>query len=876
MVVQPTGTVTLLFTDVEGSTLLLERLGVEQFAEALALHRRVLREAFARHGGYEVDEEGDAFLVAFPAAGEAVAAAREAQLGLASVVWPLEGGLRVRMGVHTGEPLTVPPKYVGMDVHRAARIMAAGHGGQVLVSETTAALLDGTPLRDLGPHRLKDMLGPIRLYQLEVDGLSGEFPPIRSLLQTNLPVAAWPLLGRERELAEIRDLVGDGVRLVTLTGPGGSGKTRLALQAAADLSEEFRDGVFFVGLAPLRETEAVLATVAEAVGLRADDDVVAWLRSRRALLVLDNLEHLQAVETVVAELLVGEVVVLATSRAPLHLSAERELPVDPLPEEAAVELFASRAAAAGRRVEADATVAEVCRRLDNLPLALELAAARARLLSPAALLRRLDAALPLLSGGAHDLPERQRTLRATIEWSYDLLEDDAQAAFRRLSVFRGSFTLDAAEAVTGADLDRIAGLLDQSLLKPLGEERFFLLETIREYARERLDQEGESDEYSLRQARYYLARLEHDEPELWGARRSELIEWSKAEEDNLRAMLDRLASEEVAEAAHAAALLHRYWLAHGAYAEGRERIGVLLSSDRLPDESRARLLCCLADLESRVGDLDAVEVAANGALRLAKPHSEEHTIALFHLGFAAALRGRSEDAVHLGRQVLEEAETLTESRRLWLRGDVAIIFADVGETEEARVLARESRAEYERIGDRLAELDSGTLLAQIDLGAHDYEAARAGLSSALESARRLHHYPLETEILRDLGYALLGLQRRSEAQANFASLLDIATGEGAKPSIPIFAALAGIALAANPADTREAARLRGAVVSLRRTAKHANAPRSEKLERHFEQPLIATLGEEAWAQEQAIGATMTLDEAIALARTLPRAEVPTD
>ena len=330
--------------------------------------------------------------------------------------------------------------------------------------------------------------------------------------------------------------------------------------------------MFFVGLAPLRETDAVRAMVAEAVGLQADDDVVAWLRSRRVLLVLDNLEHLDAVETVVAELLVGEVVVLATSRAPLHLSAERELPVEPLPEEAAVELFVSRAAAAGRRVEADATVAEVCRRLDNLPLALELAAARAKLLSPAALLQRLDAALPLLSGGARDLPERQQTLRATIEWSHDLLDDDAQAAFRRLSVFRGSFTLDAAEAVAGADLDQVAGLLDQSLLKPLGEERIFLLETIREYARERLDQAAETREYSLRQARYYLARLEHDEPELWGARRSELIEWSKAEEDNLRAMLDRLASEEVAEAAHAAALLHRYWLAHGAYAEGRERM----------------------------------------------------------------------------------------------------------------------------------------------------------------------------------------------------------------------------------------------------------------------------------------------------------------
>ena len=556
------------------------------------------------------------------------------------------------------------------------------------MSETTAALLDGAPLRDLGPQRLKDLLEPIRLYQLEVDGLPAEFPPLRSLHQTNLPVAAWPLLGRERELDEIRALVAGNARLVTLTGAGGSGKTRLALQAAAELSDQFADGVFFVGLAPLRETDAVRATVAEAVGLQADDDVVAWLRSRRVLLVLDNLEHLDAVETVVAELLVGEVVVLATSRAPLHLSAERELPVEPLPEEAAVELFVSRAAAAGRRVEADATVAEVCRRLDNLPLALELAAARAKLLSPAALLQRLDAALPLLSGGAHDMPERQQTLRATIEWSHELLDDDATGSVPAACLC----SEDRSPSTPPRRLPRPTSIRWQGFsIRAFSSRSVTIASSCSKRSANTLangsTRQRETREYSLRHARYYLARLEHDEPELWGARRSELIEWSKAEEDNLRAMLDRLASEEVAEAAHAAALLHRYWLAHGAYAEGRERMGVLLSSDRLPDESRARLLCCLADLESRVGDLDAVDVAANGALRLAKSQSEEHAIALFHLGFVAALRGRSEDAVHFGRQVLEEAETLTESRRLWLRGDVAIIFADVGETEEARSLA---------------------------------------------------------------------------------------------------------------------------------------------------------------------------------------------
>jgi predicted ATPase/class 3 adenylate cyclase len=697
VVSQPTGTVTLLFTDVEGSTFLLERLGVELYAEALEVHRRVLREAFARHGGYEVDEEGDAFLVAFPAAGAAVACADESQRGLASVVWPHEGGLRVRMGVHTGEPLPVPPKYVGMDVHRAARIMAAGHGGQVLVSETTAALLDGAPLRDLGPHRLKDMLQPIRLYQLEVGGLPTEFPPLRSLHQTNLPVAAWPLLGRERELEEIRELVAADARLVTLTGTGGSGKTRLALQAAAELSDEFRDGVFFVGLAPLRETEAVRSAVVEAVGLQAADDVVAWLGSRRVLLVLDNLEHLHAVEAVVSELLVGEVVVLATSRAPLHLSAERELPVDPLVSEAAVELFVSRAAAVGRKVESDATVAEVCRRLDNLPLALELAAARAKLLSPAALLQRLDTALPLLSGGAHDTPKRQQTLRATIEWSHELLDVHAKAAFRRLSVFRGSFTLDAAESVAQADLDRVSGLVDQSLVKPLGEDRFFLLETIREYASERLDQAGEEPDYLLRHARHYLAQLEARAALPAGQR----LAWFAPEEDNLRAMLDELTAREPSEAARAAKLLGWYWRSRGAHLEERQRVDALLATDGLPESTRPRLLLSLASTVLRLGDAAGAELAASDALATAEPRSEDHVFALLVTATVSLQHGETARSVRLATEAAELGREHDDQHRLSALIDAGVTLADAGQPEKAREMWTEAREGFVQTGSEL-------------------------------------------------------------------------------------------------------------------------------------------------------------------------------
>ena len=419
----------------------------------------------------------------------------------------------------------MPPNYVGMDVHRAARIMAAGHGGQVLVSGTTRALLDGVELIDLGPHRLKDMLEPIHLYQLVIDGLPREFSPLKSLHRSNLPIAAWPMLGRDEELAALRSLVADGARLITLTGPGGTGKTRLALQAAAELSDPFTGGTFFVALAALREPADVKPEVAKALGLTRDDDVDALLRAAPVLLILDNLEQLKGVASVVAELLVGDTVVVATSRAPLHLTAERELPVPPLDTAPAVELFLSRAAAVGRRLEGDPTVAAICQRLDNLPLAIELAAARTRLLTPGALLERLETSLPMLSGGAHDLPERQRTLRATIAWSYDLLDELQQVALRRLSVFRGSFTLDDAEAVTGASLDEIEGLVDQSLVVAQASGLCLLLETVREFARERLEEAGETREYDLRHAHHFLDALGANETVRQTERGAEAVAW---------------------------------------------------------------------------------------------------------------------------------------------------------------------------------------------------------------------------------------------------------------------------------------------------------------------------------------------------------------
>ena len=483
----PTGTVSFLFTDIEGSTKLLHEHG-DRYAALLEGHRRTLRAAFERHDGVEVDTQGDGFFVAFARAGDAVAAATEAQRALE------DGAVRVRMGIHTGEPLVADDDYVGVDVHRAARIAAAAHGGQLVVSEATRRLLaDDLPLRDLGEWRLKDMGAAERLYQVG----EGDFPPLRSLDATNLPVAASRLVGREREVGELVALFSSGARLVTVTGPGGSGKTRLALHVAGELVGAFHDGVYWVPLSGLSDPQLVVSELGRVVGAR--DDMGAWLRGKELLVVLDNFEHLLEAAPAVSALLSGSegVRLLVTSRSPLHVSGEREFRLEPLPASDAAVLFVERAGAFGRALMRDATIEAICLRLDGLPLAVELAAARTKVLSPEMLLARLDVTLPLLTGGARDVPERQRTLRATIEWSFGLLEAPNRELLERLSVFARSFPLTAAEAVCDADLDQLAALVDASLLRPIGEDRFLMMATIREYALEQL--EHSIDTAALRQ-----------------------------------------------------------------------------------------------------------------------------------------------------------------------------------------------------------------------------------------------------------------------------------------------------------------------------------------------------------------------------------------
>jgi predicted ATPase len=852
----PSGTVTFLFTDIEGSTRLLRELGAEAYAEALADHRRVVRRACAAEGGVEVDTQGDAFFFAFRSAPGATAAAGAIAEGLAG------GPIILRIGLHTGAPLVADEGYVGGDVHLAARVAASGHGGQVLLSRSTRELVDGLALTDLGEHRLKDMEGAVSIYQLGNKG----FPPLKTISNTNLPRPASSFVGRVREQDEVVLELRGGTRLLTLTGPGGSGKTRLALEAAAELVADYRAGVFWVGLASLREPALVTETIAQTLGAR--DGLAEHIGERELLLLLDNLEQVIEAAVELSAVLADcpNLALLVTSRELLRVEGEVEYPVPPLAPPEAVDLFCRRA-----RLEATAEVAELCSRLDDLPLAVELAAARTRALSPAQILERLSQRLDLLRG-RRDADPRQQTLRATIAWSYDLLSEEEKRLLRSLAVFVGGFTLEAAAEVVGADLDTLQSLSEKSLLR-FTDERYRMLETIREYALERLDESPDSEALRDHHAWYFLDQLEERRSEILGTRRAELLRWFGDEEANVRATLDRLEQIAPRDAARAADHLAWFWVPRGQIREGRERFEALLAHNDLPTETRATLLFHLSEYESRMGDTGAAESRAREARRLAEEAGESRTSAsglrtrvmtLLQLSSLARLRGDHDEAMSRAMQGLEEA-----GDDQWLRANaldtVAYLELETGRDLDARTKLLEAVEGFRAAGDVANELELHIQLATLELYAHDFEAARRLATSVLDKVIGDHYRT--TRGLNALGLALVGLDRRGEAREAFAQSLDLVVMSGMTGEGHLAETLAGIAYGTEKARFDSAAQLLGAVHRLDGEAGYPG-PRRRELEQFFAQPLIDALGAEGYASERAKGATISLEDAVELARSL--------
>ena len=877
----PTGTVTMLFSDIEGSTALLGRLG-ERYGEALLAQRALMRAAIAGSGGLEMGTEGDSFFVVFSSAGEAVRCCVAAQRALAGHDWPGGVAVRVRMGLHSGEPTVHDDDYVGMDVHRAARIAAAAHGGQVVLSEA-ARLLAGSQLaaevsvRDLGFHRLKDIEAPERVYQLVAAGLPDRFPPLKSLgARTRLPVPLTTLVGRDADLEQVRAaLMRPGVRLVTLTGTGGVGKTRLSLAAAASLDQAFPHGVFFVALAAVRDAGVMWKVIAD--GLDVADDgsaegaVTAYLAGRRALLVLDNLEQLHGAAGVVAGLLAAapDLVVLATSRRPLHLPGEQELPVPPLevPREAgsveqvaasgAARLFVQQAAMArpGFTVTEGnaADIAAICGRLDGLPLAIELAAARVRLLAPRALLARLGHSLDLAAADVGQ-PSRQQTLRNAIAWSYDLLDSGLAGVFRRLGVFAGGCDLDALAVVAAPEngpgaqgaradpLDLAAGLLDVSLITVTdgadGEPRVGMLETIREFALDLLERAGDLEDAQRHHGEYYAGVAERADEQLRSSGPAHLaaLDRLEAEHDNLRAALawslENPAAhpvpgdgERAATGLRLAQALAYFWYRHGHAAEGRRWL------QRAIDLTGEDAGAPLAQLAHWLGVL----LQQQGEPRAALPVLERSLAIWRDLG----------DRGHQAREL----------------NSLGITHHHLDDFDTARSLLEQSAAISREVGSHMRLATALTNLGQLESDAGNFDRATEVLQEALAIDREQGDL---------LGVAidqqsLAGVAMRAGRAQEARDLLAAMAGYVVSCGDPELLATTLEMCAANAAQFGEglrAARLAGAVEAVRQ--KTGIPIRQPEVLEEFVAPVRAATEPEEWDAALAAGRALTQPQAAAL------------
>ncbi len=870
----PTGTVTFLFSDIEGSTRLLQDLG-DRYAQVLVDYREFLRTASQKGDGHEVDTQGDAMFLAFPRAKDALAAAVAAQRSILHHHWSSGVSVRTRMGLHTGEPLSATTGYVGMDVYRAARICAAGHGGQILLSDTTQALVakdlpEGTSLRDLGEHRLKDLAHPLRLFQVMAADLPADFPPLRSLniLPNNLPIQLTSFIGRGREITEVKRLL-SSTRLLTLTGAGGSGKTRLALQVAADILDQYPDGVWQVEFASIADPTLVPQMAASALdvpeqaGRLLTETLVDYLQPKSMLLVLDNCEHLLSACAQFAVTLLRacpSLRIMATSRERLGIGGElpyrvpslslpdpkEQLSLEKLLQYEAVRLFVERAAFSRPTFEVTSSnvssVLQVCTQLDGIPLAIELAAARVKVLVVEQIAARLRDRFQLLTGGGRTAPPRHQTLRAAMDWSYDLLSEQERALLRRLSVFAGGCTLETVEAVCSGNgietsqlLDLVTSLVDKSLVNVetrSGETRYGLLETVRQYAREKLQESGDEAAIQHRHSKWYLALAERAEPELRGPEQSAWLTRLESDHDNFRASLEWLIHRgEVESALRLSAGLWRFWFTRGYLREGRGRLEESLrrSADAAP-LLRAKALVGAGYLALNQEDYVAASALLEESLAIGQRLGDRQgtAVAFNWLGVVAWRQGDFERAAALYAQGLALCEDGgAEDVRTRLLNSLALLSASRGDFALARSLLQDCLTIYRRRMDKAGIAMVAGNLAVMVFRQGDYAAARSLVMESLE-------------LFRELG--------EMRGMASDLQLLGILAAIGGQPE--------------------RAARILGAVEAIRETIGVPFA-RTEQVLYDYERYMAATrgaLGEETFSRTWVEGRTMGLEQAVEYAQ----------
>ncbi len=870
MDVLPTGTVSLLFSDIEGSTALLKRLG-PAYAEALDGQRRVLRKAWANHAGTELGTEGDSFYVVFPTAEGAVAAAAQGQRDLAGFEWPGGEQVRVRMGIHTGSPKVHDGAYVGMDVHRAARIAGAAHGGQVLLSSATAELVteclpEQVTVKDLGSHQLKDITNPEHVFQAAIEGLPSDFPPPKTLgTASSLPRPATPLVGRDGELAELAALLSSPqVRQVTLTGPGGSGKTRLAIGVAERLADRFPDGVYFVPLAAVTTADVMWTSIAEVLDVppegRIPPGFFDHVAHRTALFVLDNLEQLDGADRVVTELLEHgpQVVVIASSRRPLNVPGEIQHAVPPLelPEEAtfthaersgAVQMFVQHAKAVKGSFALTATnaadVVTLCQRLDGLPLAIELAAARSKLLSPSALLSRLDKSLDITATGSLSLA-RQKTLRDTIAWSYDLLNLTQQAFFRRLGVFAGGADLEAiaavtADALTEADpLDLVADLVDSSLVTILddadGEPRVGMLETIRAYAMDQLEAAGEHVDVRHRHGQHYVDLAEQLRPLVVGDQYLHARARLEVEHDNFRKALA--------------------WDLQRNDSPGGVADGVDLS---------LRLCSALGGFWDFSGygseGLRWLERSIQGAGSDSQPHARCLEWMAFFLGDRL---GQFERAYGYATQCVQMWRRLGDSAGLPRALSIlARVEVNRGHAAACRPLLQEARTVAQQVGDKQQLRSVLEALAVLEISVGNHEQALELDTEALQIARELQDQRSIAYGQHNVACCLRELGRVEEAAQRLRDLVPLLQGLNDPYFLAGFAGTyAGVLADLN--QHHSAVHMLGAADAMR---ERLDMPRSPTQTAEMAEPIAKTraaLTSQEWDNDYQTGRNLTVEDAL--------------